>query len=564
MAVTLQCARCMHEQKIDDDKLEKGVPCKICHHLIKQRVKAKANAKSSSDNGSQSDLGIKSGPPAAKSEKPAAAASAGRRPKPPKNDDDDERRRPSRRKRPDNADSSSMMFILLGGGVVVVLAILCGGGGIGAYLMFGGNTPNNEPIAQADPPRVEIEPAPNPNHGPNPNPGLIFNPNPNPQVEFPNPGPFQPFPQREVLDPNNPNDIGRVIVLLKGPEQQRGPAYTWLKAANPEHPRRAEVAKLLEPIVAKELQNPFAFAGDFFPGFFRWATKDNVPTLKRLAENTAFNPSDNSRRQEAMLALGRLKEGSAADNIASKLGNAFDGDTAYRALVEMGSVAEGSVLKRFNDPNGGGRQQARDLLKAYNTSADKILTQCVADLDAADNNRRNAAVQWFASAPVDEKRRSEVARALNKSIPKANFFFEKDLAKVIETWGTAENVPALVKRLDANKTFGDGDAIRILGKLKHPDGLKAIARAMAIFHVEAAAKAALKEAGPDAEPAVVEALLATKDNRARGAYVNFLGEIGTIKVGAAAINQVALANPQDRFLMISCQQALKSIQDRGK
>ncbi len=72
MAVTLQCARCMHEQKIDDDKAEKGVPCKICHNLIKPAAKSK----SSTAKGIKKDEGIKSGPPSARTDKQTAIADA--------------------------------------------------------------------------------------------------------------------------------------------------------------------------------------------------------------------------------------------------------------------------------------------------------------------------------------------------------------------------------------------------------------------------------------------------------------------------------------------------------
>jgi hypothetical protein len=556
----------MHEQKIDDDKAEKGVPCKICHNLIKPSAKGNAKSKSSPDKGIKKDEGIKSGPPSGKSDKQAAIT--GKKPKPPRVDDDDDdeddRRRPSPRNRRSKEDSSStMMFILLGGGAFVLLAILCGGGGIGLYFVASG-APRNEVVAQAEPPREEARPGPVINPGPivwdNPNPGPIFVPNPNPG---PFPGPGDPFQPPENLDPNNPNNIDRVITLLKGPAQQRGPAYRWLRAADPVHPRRNEVSKLLDPIAAEELRNQFAFAGDFFPAFFRWATVDNVPTLKKMAENPAFNPSDNERRQQSMLTLGRLKEASAAELILSKLDNAFDGDAAFKAMVEMGPVGENAVLKCFNHPNGGARDRARKLVKGYNTATDKIMTQCIADLDAADNNRRNSAVQWFAGASVDAKRRPEVARALNKSIPQANFFFEKDLAKVLETWGTAENVPPLVQRLQANKT-GNDDVIRVLGKLRDPSGIKAIAQSMTNFFNQGAAKAALKEIGPTAEPAIVEAMnLAAADANNRRMYVNTLGEIGTMQ-SVPALTQIAFRFQQDKGFVNDVQRAIKSIQSRGK
>jgi HEAT repeat protein len=565
VAVILQCARCMHEQKIDDDKAEKGVPCKICHNLIKPSAKGRANSKSSIDKGIK-DEGIKSGPPSGKADKQAGITS--KKPKRPRDadgddDDEDDRRRPSPRKRRSNEDSSStMMYILLGGGVFVLFLFLCGGGGIGLYFVASGDVPRNEVVAQANPP-VENQPAPIVNPGPivweNPNPGPIFVPNPNPGP-FPGPGP-NPFQPPENLDPNNPNNIDRVITLLKGPDQQRGPAYTWLKAANPEHPRRVEVATILEGYVNNYIAVPPTFGNDgLFDSFFRWATKNNVPSLINVVDKTRFTVWDNRYRQDAMKALAKLKDPRGAEPIVAKLGNGFDGEVAYKALTEMGPVAEGAVLKYFNARDG--RDRARNLVKAYNTKTDTIMTQCIADLDSADNDRRNNAVQWFANTPVDAKRRSDVARALNKSIPKANFFFEKDLAKVIETWGTADNVPVLVQRLQANKT-GNDDVIRVLGKLRDPNGVKAIVQSMSNFFNQGAAKAALKEIGPTAEPPIVEAMNMTGDANVRRMYVGTLGEIGTMQ-SIPALTQVAFRFQQDKGFVNDVQRAIKSIQSRGK
>ena len=297
-----------------------------------------------------------------------------------------------------------------------------------------------------------------------------------------------------------------------------------------------------------------------FDSFFRWATKNNVPSLINVVDKTRFTVWDNNYRQNAMKTLAKLKDSRGADPIAAKLGNAFDGETAYKALTDMGPVAEGAVLKYFNARDG--RDRARNLLKTYNTKSDVIMTQCIADLESGDNDRRNNAVQWFASTPVDAKRRSEVARALNKGIPETNFFFQRDMVKVLETWGTAENVPPLVQRLQANKT-GNDDVIRVLGKLRDPNGVKAIVQSMSNFFNQGAAKAALKEIGLAAEPPIVEAMIMTADNNVRRMYVTTLGEIGTMQ-SIPALMQIAFRFQQDKGFVGEVQRAIKSIQGRGK
>ncbi len=450
------------------------------------------------------------------------------------------------------------MFILLGGGAFVLLLFLCGGGGIGLYLVASGGAAKNEVVAQANPP-VE-KPILNP--GPivfDPNPGPIFVPNPNPGA-FPGPGP-NPFQPPENLDPNDPNKIERVIALLRGPEQERGRAYTWLKAANPEHPRRAEVATILESYVNSYIAAPPTFGNDgMFDSFFRWATKNNVPALVNVVGKIRSTAWDERYRQDAMKTLGKLKDAHGAEVVAARLGNFFQGETANTALIEMGPAAEPAVLKYINARDG--RDRARNLLKTYNTKPDAILTQCITDLDSGDNDRRNNAVQWFASTPVDAKRRSEVARALNKGIPNANFFFQRDMVKVLETWGTAENVPPLVQRLQANKT-GNDDVIRVLGKLRDPNGVRAIVQSMSNNFNQGAAKAALKEIGPAAEPLVVEAMIMTNDNNVRRMYVNTLGESGTMQCIQPLV-QIAVRFQQDKSFVNDVQRAVKSIQGRGK
>lgn len=546
MPVTLQCTRCMHEQKVDDDKLEKGVPCRICHNLIKQSAEAKTSAKSLADQGNKEE-GVQAGPPSPKLDK--QAVSTGRAPKPARDGDDEEETRsrsrrksrgaddddrPAPRKRPKEESSSGLMYILIGGGALLVLMVLCGGGGIGAFFLFSSDAPKNEPLAKND--RV---PEPPPAFDPNPNP-LVFNPpnNPFPNNPFPNnPNPFpnnpNPFQQPEQLDPNNPNNIDRVITLLKGPEQQRGPAYSWLKAANPEHPRRNEVVALLESNVKTYLAAPATFGnGGLFDAFFRWATKNSVPVLINVVEKTPFTVWDNAYRQNAMKLLGKMKDARGADCLAGKLGNAFDGEVANSALIEMGSVAEPALIKMFNARDG--RDRVRALLKTYNTSSDKIITQCIADFEGQDKDRSNNALQYFMNTPIDAKQRPQVAAAL-------------------------------VKKLNANagNQFGSGDIIKALAKVPDPEGTKAIVRSMTNFFNQGPAKNALKEIGPTAEPFIVEAMNMAADNNARKVYVNTLGEMGTTQ-SVPALNQIAMRFLQDRGFVNDVQRAIKSIQARGK
>ena len=530
MAITLQCPRCLHQQKIDDDKIGKEVLCKICHHSIKTDGAAEkpkpelaVPEKDAMEEGVQAGLPSLQSEGAVKKEKAGAAAKKRR-----DREDDDDRPMPRSRGRSSNDSAASMLPMILIGGAVVLLAFTCIGGGFGAFFLFrfAGKAANE--VAQKEP-RVERVPQ---NDRPVPPPDPFQNPPPVFRMEpFP---PFPPFPQpnlfpmpppfvaEEKLDPADPTQIERVLELLRSPADLRNPAFSWLNRANPEHPRRAEVAKQMEQLVDEELKRPIT---NFFAAYFRWATSDNVPSLMKFAESTALSPWDKERRHNAITALGKLKETRAAEIIAAKLGDIFDSGVANSALIEMGPAAQPAVLKYFNDPDFGVRARARNLLQGFGAKPDLLLTQCLTDLDSPDVNRRGAALQWLATSPVNEKRRPEVSKALNKSLDHPDCLRNGDLVKSLENWCTNANVAKLAEILKQSQ-FGNGAAIRILGQLRDPDGIKAVAKSLENLFNQHEAKKVLKENPAVAEPAVIEMLSATNDNRVRQEGVRLLGEIG--------------------------------------
>src|SRR5262249_41417693 len=153
------------------------------------------------------------------------------------------------------------------------------------------------------------------------------------------------FPPPPVaLDARDPNQIDRVLELLRGPADGRPPAFDWLLAANVDHPRRGEVAKQMESLVNDEWQRPFR---RFHDAYYRWATKDNLPTLLKLAASTDIFQKDH--RHKSMAILAQFKEPRAADSMAARLADHWDSDAANKALTDMGPIAESAVLKYMND-----------------------------------------------------------------------------------------------------------------------------------------------------------------------------------------------------------------------
>jgi HEAT repeat protein len=321
---------------------------------------------------------------------------------------------------------------------------------------------------------------------------------------------------------------------------------------------------ILDGMVVAYVNNPPTFGNDgLFTAFNRWAGKENVPTLVHIVSKIRSTVWDNVYRHNAMRALGRLKDPRGAEVLAKKLDDFFDRGVASEALAELGAGAEKAVVPFLNHPGPfGTREAARKLLKGYNTRDDLLLTQCLIDLDSTEGERKTAAVQWIALTNVDAKRRPEIARGLNKAIQNEGSLRNQDLRTAIEKWATTDTVGKLIQILDQEK-LGGHETIRLLGKLGDANGVKAIARQVGNFFNGNEAKAALKNAGPRAEPAVVEVMTTTQDGRVRTECARFLGEIGT-RGSIQALTFTAQRFAQDVQLRNAAQQSIAAINGRGK
>ena len=303
-------------------------------------------------------------------------------------------------------------------------------------------------------------------------------------------------------------------------------------------------------------QNPFGNS-EVFNAYFRWVTKDNVPSLLRMVE------SDQQRRHQAMRALGTLKDERAVDPLARRLDNFFDRQHASDALAELGPIAENAVLKFFNHQDNQTRTLARTLLQQYQTKSELLLTQCLTDLDSPDGNRRAGSLQWIAKAPVDAKRKTEVSKALNRSLDEIIGFPTRDLMTALESWGTSENIPSLSKLLTRPQP-ANRDVIRILGKMQDPEATRVIAEAMGNFFNASEARKTLREMGGAAEPAVIAAMAKSTDTRSLRDYAGLLGEIGTRKLSLPALTALSMRVPQDFLVNNQIQQSAKAINSRAQ
>jgi HEAT repeat protein len=162
-----------------------------------------------------------------------------------------------------------------------------------------------------------------------------------------------------------------------------------------------------------------------------------------------------------------------------------------------------------------------------NTPDEKI-TRALEDIDSGTVFERRDAIKQLRKLDVDPARQQEVAKALAGLLSENDHFVKEDAAATLETWATADSVPALVRFLE-DSGLGDADArrsvMRALARLKDSRGTKAIAQQLFTRDAQAAVTV-LKTMGSAAEPTVI-GLLDHQDPALRQAMCGILEEIGT-------------------------------------
>src|SRR5262249_23400055 len=106
--------------------------------------------------------------------------------------------------------------------------------------------------------------------------------------------------------------------------------------------------------------------------------------------------------------------------------------------------------------------------------SDAELNTALTDLKAADNGRRQGAADRLGKA-VPDRRRVEVGGALEKLLTDGDLFTRTAGARALGTWGTKNNVPALLKVLNDKEAFPRGAAIEALGQIRDPRAVEPVA-----------------------------------------------------------------------------------------
>jgi HEAT repeat protein len=311
--------------------------------------------------------------------------------------------------------------------------------------------------------------------------------------------------------------LTRALAELKGPDGvHRQAAAEWLAQATPVDARRADVFKALEPLLTDQTASAREPAGK---ALARWASKEQVPDLLTMLDAPVT-------REAAIQALVQLKDERGAAALAAKLPTTLERDRAAAALQAMGPAAEREVLKYAFHPHNGARAEARRLLKGYGTKDEVILPLALAELKGQEAVGRRAAAEWLAQATPDDRRRADVAEALDPVLGDADAATREQAGLALARWAGKETVPALLKLFDHDSAAVRAAAVDAAVRLKDPRAAVPLARLLGSPAESKQAIKALEAFGPAAEDAVAGQLF-SPDAKVRAHAQQLLKGYGT-------------------------------------
>ena len=182
-----------------------------------------------------------------------------------------------------------------------------------------------------------------------------------------------------------------------------------------------------------------------------------------------------------------------------------------------------------------------------------------ADLDDANVfTRRDALMRLATMQPNDQ--RAAVAAKLVPLTEIDDPHIRRPAVVALGVWGTAKEVPALLKALDHDDPFTRREALKVIGRFRDAQTLAPVIRCFRDFQTRADADKALRELGPMAEKDVL-ALLQERDVFLKKAAIQVLADIGA-EASVPALQQAAASG--NIFLVEPARQALTAIADRKK
>jgi hypothetical protein len=154
------------------------------------------------------------------------------------------------------------------------------------------------------------------------------------------------------------------------------------------------------------------------------------------------------------------------------------------------------------------------------------LTKLLASLESKNGFERKGALDKLAAAIPTAERREEIAKTIEAYTAHEDGFTRYSALKALGTWGSAENVPAVIEQLKSHDVFTRNNAMETLGKLKDPRAVEPLCEKFKNFHDRREARQALEQLGSMAEKGVI-GLLDEQDWNCKMSACQLLAKIGT-------------------------------------
>jgi HEAT repeat protein len=162
--------------------------------------------------------------------------------------------------------------------------------------------------------------------------------------------------------------------------------------------RRAEVSAALEPLLTDKDGKVVAGAAKAAKV---WGTKDNVPSLLKIVNDTARPFTWGEHTWSAMEALIALKDERGYWAIAQWVGHPFEAERGKKYLMMIGAAAEPEVAKHLADPDANARRAAWKALGVVGIKSNAQTYQALAlqEKDGFAKNIAQEALRAIAARP---------------------------------------------------------------------------------------------------------------------------------------------------------------------
>jgi len=372
MPIRMDCPGCDEPVVVNDGHEGKKARCKGCGEVfvVKKDAAARASKLAAIQDGPKSSSRAMGG----KSRRDEHEERPSRSRRRDDDDDDDDRPRSRRRKA-----STARMWIIIGscGGGVLLLAII-----LLVVLSNKEDEPSksdSKPIAQINDPRGNVQVNIPKDFGKDLGKKVPRDFNPNFPVDFPQ-------PPKEDPDP-----INRALKGLEGTVFAQSDAAKSLEKMPVVELRRAQVVAALKKVI--DNRQPLIPRGDCVRALSVWATRNDSQYLLNLLDD-----QDGGVRDNAMFALGKIKEERAISILVGRLGDVFQREPASKALKEFGSIAEPAVRDQLKSKDSFVRGEACNILKVIGTPASHPIL-----LDLCDDEDGGVAQAAREALPVGQR-----------------------------------------------------------------------------------------------------------------------------------------------------------------